>query len=124
MLYNQDWNRKPEPWTLASLIAWLETKDPKAHYCYTSSTNCLLSQYAKAMGFKAPSASGRAISFSRFSWYVPFGRKHMPLPVGFNEIAIYGNTFGGALQRAKDYSIFLQVQRPKHRTSVSHSASA
>src|SRR5690348_2170400 len=33
-----------------SLVAWLETKDPKEEYYYIDGTNCLIAQYFKSKG--------------------------------------------------------------------------
>lgn len=50
MLYNPNWQQKPDIFSLDSLIAWLGTKDPKEEYSYTSNCNCMLANYLKDHG--------------------------------------------------------------------------
>lgn len=121
MLYNQDWE-KPKPWTLSSLIAWLETKDPNEYYEYGDPSNCLNTQYAKSLGYKGVSASACHVYSRRsgwFSWLRPIST--MRLPMFFNEIAYTSDTFGGALKgaRAVQRSIYVQGLRPQDRSAAS-----
>lgn len=39
-----------EPFSLEDIIAWLRTKEPTEHYCYTEMENCLLGQYVHERG--------------------------------------------------------------------------
>ncbi len=95
MLYNKDWDKpKPAPGTWASVIAWLETKDPEERYSYWDSDSCLAAQYND--------------SIHRI-YEVPFIGAIIRLPwrlMGFDgrleTLARYGErTFGAALARAK-----------------------
>jgi len=51
MLYDPKWEvqTKPAPYSWASLIAWLETKDPNERYDYQC-LNCLHGQYRVHLG--------------------------------------------------------------------------
>lgn len=40
----------PVPFTLASLIAWLETRDPGEWYRYTDAETCMLGKYTTSLG--------------------------------------------------------------------------
>lgn len=56
MLYDPKWETetKAKP-SLAGLIAWLETKNPRARYQWHR--NCVIHQYLDAMGFEYSSDS-------------------------------------------------------------------
>lgn len=47
MLYDPKWEKptKADPFTLASVIAWLETKDPAERYDWASPRTCACAQY-------------------------------------------------------------------------------
>lgn len=104
MLYDTRWDQpKRDIFSTASLIEWLETKDPKQRYMYTHCTECLLAQYFTAMGLKnvrvTPSMMACGEDMTRPS--------HYALPPGWDEVA-QGNgcglsdwTFGKALKRAR-----------------------
>lgn len=98
MLYDPKWGKttKADPFSLKSLIAWLEQQPAAGKYCYSESGHCLLARYLTAMGFE-----GVGIS--------PWTYRHLPdredrkeLPDGWNNIAFgYPFTFGAALERAR-----------------------
>ena len=106
MLYDKRWEKtevKADPFSLESLIAWLEKQPAEGVYCYIDSGRCLLSRYFSANGF--PSAKITP------SYLVQAGRD-IPLPPDFDEIAVGphkhfpvgdapGWTFGAALDRAR-----------------------
>lgn len=69
------------------LIGWLETKDPKEAYDYMACRSCLFSQYLSARGVKSP--MGHEAWFQLHNKYRGVAA-HRP------------QTFGDALQRAKD----------------------
>lgn len=55
MLYDPKWEKSQPDLvykgvSLRGLIAWLETKNPEETYCFLISSNCLVTQYAKAVG--------------------------------------------------------------------------
>ena len=49
MLYDKRWDAKVEtkadPFTLESLIAWLETRNPDERYDWTDGATCMCAQY-------------------------------------------------------------------------------
>jgi len=86
--------------SLDSLIAWLESKEPKERYDYMCSINCVLAQYFIAAGYEdiKISAGTYAHGFAPTDW--------IELPRGFDDIASgWGPrrdwTFGAALKRAR-----------------------
>lgn len=87
MLYNKNWDKpvKRKTRSLASVIAWLETKNPSEYYRYRDWETCLAAQYHEAMGTK--------YRFP-YSLATPFGRK-------IEDIARHCSTFGEALMVAK-----------------------
>ena len=93
MLYDPKWQVKADPFSLDSLIAWLETKPAGASYDYMCNCNCLLAQYFAQAGFLNVEASG-------FHFYHAGGEHG--LPKHFNEIAVNSPwLYGAALARAK-----------------------
>lgn len=115
MLYDPKWEKKteaPDVFSLDSLIAWLETKNPSISYRYGCNGHCLLAQYFTAMGFE------NVTMWVTCFWHGPeccpgnVGqdeairlRKATMLPPHFNEIACNDDTaFGAALSRARALS--------------------
>jgi len=99
MLYDPKWALKNEPFSLQSLIGWLEQQNPLEEYCYSSTGECLLARYFTACGFnKVIMAAGFF-----YHWPRPNGLYEMtPLPPHFNDIAKGKvRTFGAALARAR-----------------------
>jgi len=92
MLYDPNWQKPKvaDVFSLESLIAWLETKDPAAHYDFNNCEGaCLLDQYADAMGL--PDVFGR---YSRLNEAFDYSSGH--------RIAVERpRTFGAALARAR-----------------------
>jgi hypothetical protein len=98
MLYNPDWekSRIKDDSSLASLVLWLETKDPEESYTYNRSHDCMCAQYYKAKGYWMVHVGVTSFSHGLF------GRGE--LPPHFNDIAIdTPHTFGAALERARDW---------------------
>jgi len=99
MLYDKRWDKtavKADPFTLDSLIAWLEKQPADDTYCYIDNGMCLLAQYFTASGFSRVS-----VYSTKFQWHD--GQRK--LPPHFNKIAIGltmlpERTFGAALERA------------------------
>lgn len=99
MLYDTKWDQKTktDPFSLESLIAWLEKQPAEKAYDYCDPWNCLLCQYFAAMGFEDVrvsenhlSASSGEYEFSRvFNWDI----------ANCNHTA--DETFGRALMRAR-----------------------
>lgn len=88
-----------EAFSLGSLIAWLETKNPREKYSYTCNGNCLIAQY-----FKAHDSTFRECTPDE--WTDKYGNDH-PLPPHYDAIALASGsqaTFGAALGRAREYA--------------------
>lgn len=94
MLYNPVWDKpQPKPATWASVIAWLETKDPDEYYSYKNREHCLAAQYNQAMGRKYDTSV--ALSSNIFT-YFRFDRRLERLAR-----SNWSRTFGEALSMAK-----------------------
>ena len=99
MLYDPQWGQRNDPFSLPSLIAWLERQDPREEYCYSSTGECLLARYFSARGFT------RVIMAADYFYHFPRPGslyETAPLPPQFNDIAKGKvRTFGAALARAR-----------------------
>lgn len=104
MLCDPKWEQKTEtkadPFTLASLIAWLEKQPASAPYSYMSNGQCLLAQYFTAVGY-------RDVSMGGYDFGHADSVDRVVLPQHFNSIAIGDRvhrafTFDAALERARD----------------------
>ncbi len=94
MLYNRNWDKsQPKPGTWASVIAWLETKDPDEEYTYLNRDICLAAQYNASIGRKYD--SHKALSSNPFT-YFSFDRRLERLARGN-----WTRTFGEALSTAR-----------------------
>jgi hypothetical protein len=103
MLYDPKWEKpevKADPFSLGSLIAWLETKPPAERYCYQDNGGCLLHQYFSHAGFNVQWVGG-------WTFKTTEGARH-ELSDEFSEIAAglvrgvaMDFTFGSALSRAR-----------------------
>ncbi len=99
MLYDPKWQIRNDPFSPASLVAWLEGQNPLEEYCYSSTGECLLARYFAARGFnKVIMAAGFF-----YHWPRPTAAFEVTsLPPYFNDIAKGKvRTFGAALQRAR-----------------------
>jgi hypothetical protein len=100
MLYDKRWDKpevKSDPFSLESLIAWLEKQPEDKTYCYTDTGQCLLSQYFLSNGFE-----NVAVGPYDFDHGSDFQYKEK-LPPSFNEIAQgRPRQFGSALDRARE----------------------
>jgi hypothetical protein len=95
MLYDPKWEQKTkaDPFSLDSLIAWLEQQPAENRYCYADNGKCLLGRYFTAKGFKAVNVWSSGVSYQGGD---------AGLPPHFNDIAVYTpHTFGAALERAR-----------------------
>src|ERR1700761_4444706 len=99
MLYDPKWEARNDPFSLASLIAWLERQDPDHAYCYSSTGECLLARYFGERGFN------RVIMAAEFFYHWPRADalyEVTRLPQHFNDVAKgKTRTFGAALDRAR-----------------------
>ena len=108
-LDDRNWvETKPEVFSLADLVAWLETQDPTTEYDYTDTSYCLVGQYTIARG-------GERVADS----YIIGGRRLSSLAGGLLEAGLHAvaagyrrglpcrwpfdgtKTFGAALERAR-----------------------
>lgn len=95
------------PYTLESLVAWLETMQATEIYCYESNGGCLVARYLADHGHQQLNVGSASIFFSPPNG----GHKFMNMPNGWNAIAVQEpRTFGSALLRARSY---LDAQRVK-----------
>ena len=95
-LDDRNWvETKPEVFSLADLVAWLETQDPTTEYDYTDTSYCLVGQYTIARGGERVADSyiigGRRLSSSSRGL----------LEAGLHAVAAGYRTFGAALERAR-----------------------
>lgn len=101
MLYNTRWDKpevKANPFSLESLIAWLETQPTNQGYCYTDHGRCLLSQYFASFGFSEVQI------FSGGIWQHDGSPLTDQYPIVFDAIALgnpFNRTFGAALDLAR-----------------------
>jgi hypothetical protein len=99
MLYDPQWGQRNDPFSLASLIAWLERQDPLEQYCYSSTGECLLARYFSERGFT------KVIMAARHFYHFPHSDslyETTPLPPHFNDIAKGKvRSYGAALTRAR-----------------------
>jgi hypothetical protein len=105
MLYDKRWEKpeiKADPFSLDSLIEWLEKQPADKPYCYMDNGHCLLGQYFTAMGFRLVAVGG-----SDFDHETERG---VIFPEKFNDVAYgdlqtfdFNRTFGAALKRARAY---------------------
>lgn len=85
------------PFSIESLIAWLEKQPGDKSYFYVSCDQCLLSQYFTACGFENVKMGIDTFDFG------PRLREHAGLPEHFNDIGFqHPRTFGAALERARE----------------------
>ena len=103
MLYDPRWQEWSDPFSLASLIAWLERQDPHSAYCYSSTGECLLARYFRERGFN------RVIMAAEFFYHWPRSNalyEVARLPRHFNDVAKGKvRTFGAALSRARELEL-------------------
>jgi hypothetical protein len=112
MLYDKRWDRpeiKVDPFSLESLIAWLETMPPRAKYCYLSNGECLLAKYFTALGYENVRMWTNSFwcGIQQCPRYI--GQEEArrlglatPIPAIFNRVAQdEPATFGSALRRAR-----------------------
>ena len=92
MLYDPNWQKPKvaDVFSLESLIAWLETKDPDAWYSFNNCKGaCMLDQYANAMRIPR--------SFTRYSDL----DRAFDGEAGYRIAVERPHTFGAALTRAR-----------------------
>jgi hypothetical protein len=93
MLYDPKWEKKTEikPYTIESLIAWLETQDPERAYDYwCGDGSCLLDTYVSSI-------TGEPSSPDPKTHHGTCGGQHQYLEIAQSRPW----TFGAALDRAR-----------------------
>jgi len=105
MLYDPKWEVevKADPFSLDTLISWLEKQPAKTAYNYSCNGHCLLAQYFTAMGFVGVAMYSDVFEHD--------GAPDVKLPPHFDDIAVgepgvsMKLTFGAALWRARKVRI-------------------
>ena len=100
MLYNKNWDAKTvtsDPFTLESLIAWLEKQPSNKTYCFMDTGGCLFHQYFTAAGFDVAGVGGTGIRFKSD----PERRIRFTCDEFRSIASIEPHTFGAALTRAR-----------------------
>lgn len=114
MLYDKRWDKpevKADPFSLDSLIAWLETQPSDKEYCYLDNGHCLLGQYFTAMGFNGVQVGGGDFDHE-FAENVRFPEILGDVAYGDLITSDYVRTFGAALHRARAYASCPQETTP------------
>ena len=102
MLYDKRWDKpevKADPFSLESLIAWLEKQPANREYDYHKSGQCLIAQWIRSIDPEMSNGPGSSYH------YIVFGKNRDFRPQ-FWQVAARGNdingfTFGAALKRAR-----------------------
>jgi hypothetical protein len=98
VLYDPKWEVeiRSDPFSLESLIEWLEKQPSDEIYCYTEPGGCLLSQYFYAAGFGTVNMGPEDFDYGETFQH------RAKLPRHFDDIAQgWSRTFGAALCRAR-----------------------
>ena len=96
MLFDPKWEVevKADPFSLESLIAWLEKQPADKAYDFGDTKNCLACQYFRAMGMNIVGAGGGYVRSGECAEDYHFHN--------FGRITVRGDwTFGAALERAR-----------------------
>lgn len=104
MLFDPKWEQqtKADPFTLESLIAWLETRDPADRYDFCKWNECLLGQWLRSIDPSAHVDPGGHTGF----YYRAFGQtidltKFAQIVHGGSYWKESNLVFGRALERAR-----------------------
>ena len=110
MLYSPTWTKetKADVFTLASLIAWLETMPPNGEYdFYCKTGNCLLDQYLASHGLPG-FGSGCHVGFRNYHRLAILNSddvvSDIAINVGYDIANSVPMTFGAALARARRFA--------------------
>jgi hypothetical protein len=102
MLYDPKWEKtetKTDPFSLGSLIAWLEKQPRATPYNYDCNGGCLLAQYFTAMGLHRVSVGGSFMFHGNLPQEVHLSKNFRTVALGYT---VHGpHTFGAALDRAR-----------------------
>lgn len=100
MLYDPKWEVKADPFKLETLIAWLETQNPRTEYDYTNPQDCVLCRYFTAQGFKGVNVAQNLL------WHEG-AAGHTKFPEAMWNVAYCDRdpgTYGAVLKRARKIS--------------------
>ena len=99
MLYNKDWDKthiKADPFSLESLIAWLEKQPTQGQYSYWDNCGCMFHRYLTAMGLDVATVGGYSYTLRSAP------KMFLPLGTTFEDVAAETpHTFAAALDRAR-----------------------
>lgn len=99
MLYDPKWEQqtKADPFTLESLITWLEKQPAKEKYDYDNcSGECLFGLYMGTLGLSWKEVGGSCVVYGKKDIHGPFRQ------MVYKSVAMsFPWTFGGALKRAR-----------------------
>lgn len=99
MLYNPKWEIKADPFSLESLIAWLERQPAGGTYDYCDARRCVLCQYFRAVGFPAPIVAMNTVyPNAKLESGIKFPTSFWTVAAGVGDRKW---TFGAALKRAR-----------------------
>ena len=110
---------RADPWSLESLVGWLELQPANESYSYCDGQRCLLARYLRWAGVADGPSYVTASAFDKMSadgtWI------SRPLPAGFNAVAqgdsfVVRHTYGAALTRAL---ALLEKQQERRRLALS-----
>lgn len=99
MLYDPKWDKtetKADPFSLESLIAWLEKQPAEATYDYGDSRQCMAAQCLRSHGVD----ESRYVGLSGYA-LEDFFPGFRAIAIGDADIVSDGWTFGAALSRAR-----------------------
>jgi len=104
MLYDKKWDAKVEtkadPFSLESLIAWLEKQPKDKVYCYVDNGHCLIAQYLLSLGYQAVGVDARGF-YDRSDDSLNTANL-ISLHPNLNTVAVREPyTFGAALERGR-----------------------
>jgi hypothetical protein len=97
MLYDPKWEVevRAEPFSLESLIAWLEKQPANQSYAWHCQGQCMLGQWLRSIDPQFGEAAGNS-----FQYFVNGAVRDFD---HFSDIAVFGETtFGAALERARE----------------------
>lgn len=109
MLYDKRWDKpevKADPFSLKSLMEWLEKQPADDEYCFLDTGGCLFFQYLDHNGVVVASVGGNYYRAEQHG-------EMITLPHGWPKIAAEEpRTFGAALERAR--AVFRSPEATEH----------
>jgi len=104
MLYDPKWEKKVEtkadPFSLRTLIAWLEQQNLSESYRYTNIDDCPLARYFRAQGYRRVFCGPKTFNYG--SWWTLWAPlRTAPIPSEFNDAVIRARTYEDVLENAR-----------------------